>query len=55
MASIRDCWNDACEYNRGGCYCDAWDVEISTDGRCLTFKELDIYKEEFSNGNNTCV
>lgn len=57
MPSIRTCWNDRCEYNCNGCYCDAPEVEIGTDGSCLTFEEKDIYKEVdgFSRGNNTCV
>ena len=45
MPCIRSCWNDKCEYNRGGCYCDAEDIEIGTSGSCDTFVEKDIYKE----------
>lgn len=45
MPSIKTCWNTSCEYNRSGCYCDAYDIEIDTDGNCMTFMEKDIYKE----------
>ena len=39
MPSIMSCWNEACEYNRGGCYCDADDIEIDFDDTCLTFEQ----------------
>ena len=57
MPNIRTCWNDKCEFNCGGCYCDALEVVIDTYGSCATFEEKDIYKEVegFSRGNNTCV
>ena len=45
MPCIKTCWNTNCEYNRSGCYCDAYDIEIDTDGNCMTFMEKDIYKE----------
>ena len=45
MASIRKCWNDKCAYSCDGCYCDAVEVMIGTDGSCLTFEEKDIYRE----------
>jgi hypothetical protein len=45
MPSIRTCWNDRCEYSCNGCYCYAPEVEIGTDGSCLTFEEKDIYRE----------
>ena len=39
MPCIKTCWNDKCKYNRGGCYCDADDIEIDFDGTCLTFEQ----------------
>ncbi len=45
MPCIKTCWNNSCEYNRSGCYCDSYDIEIGTDGSCQTFLEKDIYKE----------
>lgn len=43
------CSNTKCSYN-SGLACAAAVVELSYDGTCLTYDEIDIYKEieEFS-------
>jgi hypothetical protein len=45
MANIRTCWDNTCRYNRGGCYCDAAEIEVSINHECLTYEEIDIYAE----------
>lgn len=53
MSCIKTCWNNKCKYNCNGCYCNTDDIEIGTDGSCLTFEELDIYKEVEETGYGT--
>jgi hypothetical protein len=45
MPDVRTCWDNTCHYNRGGCYCNAPEVEIAADHECLTYEEKDIYAE----------
>ena len=50
------CHRTNCKYNncKG---CGVAIIEIGTDGTCLDFEEIDIYKEVegFSRDDNTCV
>ena len=44
MASVK-CWNTKCKNNGANCCCKASGVEITVDGSCDTYEEIDIYKE----------
>jgi hypothetical protein len=37
MATVRKCYQGDCECNVDGCYCDAYEVIIGTNGDCLTY------------------
>ena len=37
MANIRRCYNENCECNIDGCYCDGVDIVIGSDGYCEDF------------------
>ena len=54
MASVRKCYNEECECNVEGIYCDACEITISDCGICESFfpkikeeidKEVKIYVE----------
>ena len=38
MANIRRCYNEKCEYNIDGSYCDGFDIVIDSDGFCEDFR-----------------
>ena len=37
MARVRKCYNESCEYNVDGAYCDACEITISDDGVCESY------------------
>lgn len=37
MSRIGKCYNENCEYNIDGVYCDAYEVILSEDGVCETY------------------
>lgn len=37
MATVRKCYQEDCECNIDGAYCDACEVIIGTNGDCLTY------------------
>ena len=39
MPNIRRCYNENCEYNLYGSYCDCVDITIGSDGGCEDFRE----------------
>ena len=44
MTNCIVCYNDSCRHC-SGTGCMAAVVEIGSDGNCLTYEEIDIYKE----------
>ena len=38
MANIRRCYNEKCEYNIDGTYCDVPEIVIGADGCCEDFR-----------------
>ena len=38
MSNIRRCYNEKCEYNIDGSYCDGVDIVIDSDGCCEDFR-----------------
>ena len=38
MANIRRCYNEKCEYNCYGTYCDLDEIVIDADGCCEDFR-----------------
>lgn len=37
MAKVRNCYNESCECNVNGAYCEADEVFIGDDGMCWTY------------------
>lgn len=46
MATVRKCYEETCECNVDGLYCDAYEVIIGCNGNCVTYCEKD---EEYAN------
>ena len=41
MATVRKCYQEDCEYNVGGVYCDACEIIIGSSGYCESYCEKD--------------
>ena len=46
MANIKRCYNENCECNVDGCYCDGIDIIIGSEGCCESFIPKIIDNEE---------
>jgi hypothetical protein len=49
MANIRRCYNENCQWNIDGSYCDGVDIVIDSDGCCEDFQQKE--SEELEDGN----
>ena len=36
MANVRKCYNESCEFNIDGVYCDAYEIVLGDEGICET-------------------
>lgn len=41
MATVRKCYEETCECNVDGLYCDASEIIIGANGYCVTYCEKD--------------
>ena len=46
MANIRRCYNENCQYNLYGAYCDILDVVIDANGCCEDFRQKESVTED---------
>jgi hypothetical protein len=51
MAAVKKCYNENCECNVDGAYCDACEVTIGDDGMCETYFPKIKANTEDDNGN----